>query len=91
MIRHLKKGRDVEAVADAKAARYTRGLWVGKFMKTCTYQRVVTDEAAALIGEYFSRLYHMENFAGHGEQASLRVRRYGRRDRVDWYQPVAAP
>ena len=90
MIRHLKKGRDVEAVADAKAARYTGGLWVGKFMKTCTYQRVVTDEAAALIGEYCSRLCHMENFAGHGEQASLRVRHYGRRDRVDWYQPVAA-
>ena len=73
-----------------KAARYTGGLWVGKFMKTCTYQRVVTDEASALIGEYCSRLCHMENFAGHGEQANLRVRRYGKRDRVDWYQPVAA-
>jgi len=73
-----------------KAARYTGGLWVGKFIKTCTYQRVVSDEASALIGEYCSRLCHMENFAGHGEQANIRVRRYGKRDRVDWYQPVVA-
>jgi sulfopropanediol 3-dehydrogenase len=70
-------------------ARYTGGLWVGKFLKTCTYQRVLTDEASAEIGAYCSRLCHMENFAGHGEQANIRVRRYGRRD-VAWYQPVAA-
>ncbi len=73
-----------------KAARYTGGLWVGKFLKTCTYQRVTTDAASALIGEYCSRLCHMENFAGHGEQANLRVRRYGTRNEVPWYQPVPA-
>jgi sulfopropanediol 3-dehydrogenase len=73
-----------------KNARYTGGLWVGKFLKTCTYQRVLTDEASALIGEYCSRLCHMENFAGHGEQANLRVRRYGNRPDVPWYQPVPA-
>jgi sulfopropanediol 3-dehydrogenase len=71
-----------------KAARYTGGLWVGKFLKTCTYQRVTTNEASALIGEYCSRLCHMENFAGHGEQANIRVRRYGTRPEVPWYQPV---
>ncbi len=71
-----------------KNARYTGGLWVGKFLKTCTYQRVLTDEASVLVGGYCSRLCHMENFAGHGEQANLRVRRYGRRD-VPWYEPVA--
>lgn len=63
-----------------KAARYTGGLWVGKFLKTCTYQRVVTDEASALIGEYCSRLCALEGFAGHGEQANVRVRRYGGRN-----------
>ena len=63
-----------------KAARYTGGLWVGKFLKTCTYQRVLTDEASALIGEYCSRLCALEGFAGHGEQANIRVRRYGNRD-----------
>jgi len=73
-----------------KAARYTGGLWVGKFLKTCTYQRVLTDEASALIGEYCSRLCHMENFAGHGEQANIRVRRYGTHADVPWYQPVPA-
>ncbi len=73
-----------------KNARYTGGLWVGKFIKTCTYQRVLTDEASALVGEYCSRLCHMENFAGHGEQANLRVRRYGTRGDVPWYQPVPA-
>lgn len=62
-----------------KAARYTGGLWVGKFIKTCTYQRVLTDEAAALVGEYCSRLCELEGFAGHKEQADLRVRRYGKR------------
>ncbi len=71
-------------------ARYTGGLWVGKFLKTCTYQRVLTDEASALMGEYCSRLCHMENFVGHGEQANLRVRRYGTRAEVPWYQPVPA-
>lgn len=63
-----------------KAARYTGGLWVGKFLKTCTYQRVLTDEASALVGEYCSRLCALEGFAGHGEQANIRVRRYGGRD-----------
>jgi sulfopropanediol 3-dehydrogenase len=60
-----------------KAARYTGGLWVGKFIKTCTYQRVLTDEAAALVGEYCSRLCALEGFSAHKEQADLRVRRYG--------------
>ncbi|MFC7047570.1 histidinol dehydrogenase [Emcibacter nanhaiensis] len=63
-----------------KAARYTGGLWVGKFIKTCTYQKVVTDEASAMVGEYCSRLCALEGFAGHGEQANIRVRRYGGRN-----------
>ncbi|MGB7371918.1 histidinol dehydrogenase [Erythrobacter sp.] len=63
-----------------KAARYTGGLWVGKFLKTCTYQRVMTDKATTLIGEYCSRLCAMEGFAGHGEQANIRLRRYGGRN-----------
>jgi sulfopropanediol 3-dehydrogenase len=63
-----------------KAARYTGGLWVGKFLKTCTYQRIETDEASAMIGEYCSRLCALEGFAGHGEQANIRVRRYGKRN-----------
>lgn len=63
-----------------KAARYTGGLWVGKFLKTCTYQRVLTDEASTLVGEYCSRLCALEGFAGHGEQANIRVRRYGGRN-----------
>jgi sulfopropanediol 3-dehydrogenase len=62
-----------------KAARYTGGLWVGKFIKTCTYQRVLTDEAAAMVGEYCSRLCALEGFAAHKEQADLRVRRYGKK------------
>ena len=61
-----------------KAARYTGGLWVGKFIKTCTYQRV-KPEASAMIGEYCSRLCAIEGFAGHKAQADLRVRRYGKR------------
>jgi sulfopropanediol 3-dehydrogenase len=73
-----------------KTARYTGGLWVGKFLKTCTYQRVLTDEASASIGAYCSRLCHMENFAGHGEQANIRVRRQGGRPDLPWYQPVGA-
>jgi sulfopropanediol 3-dehydrogenase len=71
-------------------ARYTGGLWVGKFLKTCTYQKVLTDEASTTMGEYCSRLCHMENFAGHGEQANIRVRRYGNRPDLAWYEPVAA-
>ncbi|HSI68355.1 MAG TPA: histidinol dehydrogenase [Planococcus sp. (in: firmicutes)] len=59
------------------AARYTGGLWVGKFIKTVTYQKVTTPEASAYIGEYAARLCQLENFAGHAEQALLRVRRYG--------------
>ena len=69
------------------AARYTGGLWIGKFMKTCTYQRVLTDEASTMIGEYCSRLCAIEGFAGHGEQANARVRRYGDRE-VPWYSAV---
>ena len=60
-----------------RAARYTGGLWVGKFLKTCTYQRIETDEASAAIGEVCSRLCELEGFAGHREQADIRVRRYG--------------
>ncbi len=59
-----------------RAARYTGGLWVGKFLKTCTYQRVA-PEASAMIGEYCSRLCELEGFAGHQAQADLRVDRYG--------------
>ncbi|TPL98024.1 MULTISPECIES: histidinol dehydrogenase [unclassified Mesorhizobium] len=65
-----------------KAARYTGGLWVGKFIKTCTYQRVLTDEASAMIGEYCSRLCVLEGFYGHAEQANIRVRRYGGRNQA---------
>lgn len=63
-----------------KAARYTGGLWVGKFIKTCTYQKVLTDSASAQIGEYCSRLCALGGFSGHGEQANVRVRRYGNKD-----------
>ena len=63
-----------------KAARYTGGLWVGKFMKTCTYQKVLTDTASAQIGEYCSRLCILEGFVGHAEQANVRVRRSGGRN-----------
>jgi len=63
-----------------RAGRYTGGLWVGKFIKTHTYQRVLTDEASALVGEYCSRLCMLEGFAGHAEQANVRVRRYGGRN-----------
>jgi sulfopropanediol 3-dehydrogenase len=59
-----------------RAARYTGGLWVGKFIKTCTYQRVLTPEASAFVGEYCSRLCALEGFMGHKEQADIRVRRY---------------
>jgi sulfopropanediol 3-dehydrogenase len=60
-----------------KAGRYTGGLWVGKFLKTHSYQKIVTDEAAAMIGEYGSRLCMLEGFVGHAEQCNVRVRRYG--------------
>lgn len=63
-----------------KAARYTGGLWVGKFMKTCTWQKVVSDEASAEIGSYCSRLCQLEGFSGHAEQANIRVRRYGHQE-----------
>ncbi|MCP5075764.1 MAG: histidinol dehydrogenase [Rhodobacteraceae bacterium] len=63
-----------------KAGRYTGGLWVGKFLKTHSYQKVLTDEAAAMIGEYGSRLCMLEGFVGHAEQCNLRVRRYGGRN-----------
>lgn len=60
-----------------KAARYTGGLWVGKFLKTCTYQRVNSDAASTMVGEYCSRLCMLEGFSGHAEQANIRLRRYG--------------
>ena len=59
-----------------KAARYTGGLWVGKFLKTCTYQKILSNEASVKVGEYCSRLCKLEGFAGHKEQADLRVRRF---------------
>jgi sulfopropanediol 3-dehydrogenase len=62
-----------------RAARYTGGLWVGKFMKTVTYQQC-TEEASVLIGEYCSRLCAIERFWGHKEQADIRIRRYGKRN-----------
>ena len=70
-----------------RAARYTGGLWVGKFLKTCTYQKVLTDEASAMVGAYCSRLCMLEGFAGHAEQANIRVRRYGSRN-VDYATAV---
>jgi sulfopropanediol 3-dehydrogenase len=60
-----------------KAGRYTGGLWVGKFLKTHSYQKITTDEAATLVGEYGSRLCMLEGFVGHAEQCNVRVRRYG--------------
>ncbi|MDB4768928.1 histidinol dehydrogenase [Saprospiraceae bacterium] len=65
-----------------KAARYTGGLWVGKFIKTCTYQKVTTDEASALVGNYCSRLCEIEGFMGHKKQADLRVERYGKKEEL---------
>jgi len=62
------------------AARFTGGLWVGKFLKTCTYQRILTDEASVLVGEYCSRLCILEGFSGHAEQANIRLRRLGNID-----------
>ena len=63
-----------------KTGRYTRGLWVGKFLKTHSCQRVTSDAAAAEIGAYCSRLCMLEGFVGHAEQANVRVRRYGGRN-----------
>lgn len=63
-----------------RAGRYTGGLWVGKFLKTHTYQKILTDEAATLIGKYGSRLCMLEGFVGHAEQCNMRVRRYGGED-----------
>jgi sulfopropanediol 3-dehydrogenase len=63
-----------------KAGRYTGGLWVGKFLKTHSYQKILTDEAATSIGEYGSRLSMLEGFVGHAEQCNVRVRRYGGKD-----------
>jgi sulfopropanediol 3-dehydrogenase len=63
-----------------KNARFTGGLWVGKFLKTCTFQKVLTDEASAKIGEVCSRLCMLEGFVAHAEQANVRVRRYGGRN-----------
>jgi sulfopropanediol 3-dehydrogenase len=61
-----------------KAARFTGGLWVGKFIKTCTYQRITTDEASVLVGSYCSRLCEIEGFAGHKKQADIRIERYSK-------------
>lgn len=69
------------------AARYTGGLWVGKFLKTVTYQEVRSPESSALVGEYGSRLCALEGFAGHQAQCDLRVRRYGKNEEVDPEQP----
>jgi len=63
-----------------KAGRYTGGLWVGKYLKTHSYQKVTTDAAATMIGEYGSRLCMLEGFVGHAEQCNIRVRRYGGRN-----------
>ena len=73
-----------------KAGRYTGGLWVGKYLKTHSYQRVTTDAAAASIGAYGSRLCMLEGFIGHAEQCNLRVRRYGGID-VPYGQGAADP
>ena len=63
-----------------KAGRYTGGLWVGKFLKTHSYQKILTDEAASMIGEKCSGLCMLEGFVGHAEQANVRVRRYGKKN-----------
>ncbi|MCO5092723.1 histidinol dehydrogenase [Bosea sp. (in: a-proteobacteria)] len=69
------------------AARYTGGLWVGKFMKTCTFQKILTDEASVAIGEYCSRLSILEGFAGHAEQANIRLRKLGNKN-IPYAQPA---
>jgi len=70
-----------------RAGRYTGGLWVGKFIKTHTYQKVLTDEAATLIGEYGSRLSHLEGFVGHAEQCNIRLRRFGGKN-IEYGRPA---
>jgi sulfopropanediol 3-dehydrogenase len=74
----------------SRAARFTGGLWVGKFLKTCTYQRILTDEASVLVGEYCSRLCVLEGFSGHAEQANIRLRRLGNID-VGFGKAAAVP
>jgi sulfopropanediol 3-dehydrogenase len=74
----------------SRAARFTGGLWVGKFLKTCTYQRILTDEASVLVGEYCSRLCILEGFSGHAEQANIRIRRLGNKE-VAFGKAAAAP
>jgi sulfopropanediol 3-dehydrogenase len=71
-----------------RAARYTGGLWVGKFLKTCTYQRITNAASSAFIGRYGSRLCAIENFAGHKRQNDLRVERYGNAPRSAWRRTV---
>jgi sulfopropanediol 3-dehydrogenase len=73
-----------------QAGRYTGGLWVGKYLKTHSYQRITTDEAAAKIGAYGSRLCMLEGFVGHAEQCNVRVRRYGGQN-VGYGQPASDP
>ncbi len=72
------------------AARYTGGLWVGKFLKTCTFQQITDARSSAFIGEYGSRLCALENFAGHKRQNDLRVERYGEGAPSPWRRPKAA-
>ncbi len=71
-----------------RAATYTGGLWVGKFLKTCTYQRVTQDSTAAKLGDYCSRLCMLEGMSGHAEQANIRIRRYGKREVPPYQAPV---
>jgi sulfopropanediol 3-dehydrogenase len=70
------------------AARYTGGLWVGKFLKTCTYQRIASAASSVMFGEYGSRLCLLENFAGHKRQNDLRVENFGNRPRSPWRKKV---
>jgi uncharacterized protein with NAD-binding domain and iron-sulfur cluster len=79
-----EKGMDVAVLPTQGAARYTGGLWVGKFIKTCTYQRVTEAGASAMIGEYGSRLCALESLAGHKRQNDLRVERFGNREPSAW-------
>jgi len=71
-----------------KAGRYTGGLWVGKFIKTHTYQKITTDEAATKIAEYGSRLSYLEGFIGHAEQCNVRARRFGGVN-VEYGKPIS--
>ena len=90
MAEYLKAGRSgADITADdaqtrtlptKKAARYAGGLWVGKFLKTMTYRRVLTDSVSAMIGASCSRLCMLEGFVGHAEQANVRIRRFGGRN-----------